>query len=69
MLPKISGLEVCQCVKTDPELFTTVVILLTAKGQQVDRQIELAMGADYYMTKPFRPKQLLSKAKRILGLE
>lgn len=69
MLPKISGLDVCQRVKADPELSATVVILLTAKGQQFDRQTGLAMGADYYMTKPFRPRELLTKAKTILGLE
>ena len=69
MLPKISGLEVCQRVKTDPALSATVIILLTAKGQQFDRQTGLGMGADYYMTKPFRPRELLSKAKTILGLE
>ncbi|MEB3160637.1 MAG: response regulator [Synechocystis sp.] len=69
MLPKISGLEVCKRVKTDPDLSTTVVILLTAKGQQFDRQTGLAMGADYYMTKPFRPRELFTQAKTILGLE
>jgi len=69
MLPKISGLEVCQRVKGDRQLSETVVILLTAKGQQFDRQTGLAMGADHYLTKPFRPRELLSKAKTILGLE
>ena len=69
MLPKISGLEVCQRVKMDAALSATVIILLTAKGQQFDRQTGLGMGADYYMTKPFRPRELLSKAKTILGLE
>jgi len=68
MLPKISGLEVCRRIKDNPDLHSTTVILLTAKGQQFDRQTGLAMGADCYVTKPFRPKDLLAQAKDILGI-
>lgn len=69
MLPKISGLAVCQSIKENPELANTTVILLTAKGQQFDRQAGLAAGADCYVTKPFRPRDLLAQAKEILGIE
>jgi two-component system response regulator len=69
MLPKISGLAVCQGIKENPELANTTVILLTAKGQQFDRQAGLAAGADCYVTKPFRPRDLLAQAKEILGIE
>ncbi len=68
MLPKISGLEVCQRIKENPGLQNTTVILLTAKGQQFDRETGLAMGADCYVTKPFRPRDLLAQAKGILGI-
>ncbi|AIE74079.1 MULTISPECIES: response regulator [unclassified Synechocystis] len=68
MLPKISGLAVCQGIKENPDLAGTTVILLTAKGQQFDRQVGLAMGADCYVTKPFRPRDLLAQAKEILGI-
>ncbi|MBE9193867.1 response regulator [Synechocystis sp. LEGE 06083] len=68
MLPKISGLAVCQGIKENPELAGTTVILLTAKGQQFDRQAGLAVGADCYVTKPFRPRDLLAQAKEILGI-
>lgn len=69
MLPKISGLAVCQEIKENPELAGTTVILLTAKGQQFDRQAGLAVGADCYVTKPFRPRSLLAQAKEILGID
>ncbi|QUS59407.1 response regulator [Synechocystis sp. PCC 7339] len=69
MLPKISGLAVCQGIKENPNLAGTTVILLTAKGQQFDRQAGLAVGADCYVTKPFRPRDLLAQAKEILGID
>ncbi|QHU99221.1 response regulator transcription factor [Synechocystis sp. CACIAM 05] len=69
MLPKISGLAVCQSIKENPQLANTTVILLTAKGQQFDRQAGLAAGADCYVTKPFGPRDLLAQAKGILGIE
>ncbi|MBD2655244.1 MULTISPECIES: response regulator [Synechocystis] len=69
MLPKISGLAVCQGIKENPDLAGTTVILLTAKGQQFDRQAGLAVGADCYVTKPFRPRDLLAQAKEILGID
>lgn len=68
MLPKISGLEICQRAKADPTHAATAIILLTAKGQQFDRQAGLERGADCYMTKPFRPRELLSQVKTLLGL-
>ncbi len=66
MMPKLSGLEVCQLVKGEDDTRQTYIIMLTAKGQEFDKQSGLAMGADLYMTKPFRPKEVLIKAMEIL---
>ncbi|MGI0487973.1 response regulator [Pantanalinema rosaneae CENA516] len=69
MMPKLNGLEVCKAVKGDPELQGVYVIMLTAKGQEDDRQKGSDVGADLYMTKPFRPKVVLEKSMQILGIE
>jgi DNA-binding response OmpR family regulator len=68
MMPKMSGLEVCQAVKCNPEIQSTCIILLTAKGQEFDRQKGSDVGADLYMTKPFRPKEVLEKSMEVLGI-
>lgn len=68
MMPKMNGMEVCQKVKKELKLAHVYIILLTAKGQEVDRQKGLDMGADRYMTKPFDPDEMLSIAEEILKL-
>ncbi len=68
MMPKMNGMEVCQKVKKELNLTHVYIILLTAKGQEVDRQKGLDMGADRYMTKPFDPDEMLSIAEEILSL-
>ena len=68
MMPKMNGMEVCQKVKKELNLSHVYIILLTAKGQEVDRQKGLDMGADRYMTKPFDPDEMLSIAQEILKL-
>ena len=67
MMPKMNGMEVCQKVKKELNLSHVYIILLTAKGQEVDRQKGLEMGADRYMTKPFDPDEMLSIAEEILS--
>lgn len=67
MMPKMNGMEVCQKVKKELKLDEVYIILLTAKGQEVDRQKGLDMGADRYMTKPFDPDEMLEIATEILG--
>jgi DNA-binding response OmpR family regulator len=69
MMPKMNGMEVCRKVKKDLGMTDVFIILLTAKGQELDRQKGLDVGADVYMTKPFDPEVLLTKAKQVLGLE
>lgn len=66
MMPKMNGMEVCQMVKKELGLEGVYIILLTAKGQEVDRQNGLDMGADRYMTKPFDPDEMLDIATEIL---
>lgn len=68
MMPKMNGFEVCRAVMADPALAGTYIILLTAKGQEADRQQGLQAGARRYITKPFDPDEVLGVAKEILGL-
>lgn len=68
MMPKMNGMEVCRKVKKELKLDDVFIVLLTAKGQELDRQKGQEVGADLYMTKPFDPEVILEKAKEILGL-
>ena len=68
MMPKMNGMEVCRRVKKELGLNNVFIVLLTAKGQELDRQRGQEVGADVYMTKPFDPEIILSKAKEVLGL-
>jgi len=68
MMPKMNGMEVCRRVKKELGIENVCIVLLTAKGQETDRQKGLDVGADVYMTKPFDPEVLLNKAREVLGL-
>jgi two-component system, OmpR family, alkaline phosphatase synthesis response regulator PhoP len=68
MMPKMNGMEVCRKVKKELQLDDVFIVLLTAKGQELDRQKGQEVGANLYMTKPFDPEVILEKAKEILGL-
>jgi DNA-binding response OmpR family regulator len=69
MMPKKNGFEVCDLIKHERGMTSTKVVLLTAKGQAVDREAGLAAGADRYVTKPFDPDELLATARELLGLD
>lgn len=69
MMPKMNGMEVCSHVKRNPDLKDVYIIILTAKGQELDRQKGQEVGADVYMTKPFDPEVLLTKARDVLGID
>ena len=69
MMPKMNGMEVCRRVKKELALDKVFIVLLTAKGQELDRQRGQEVGADLYMTKPFDPEIILKKAKEVLGLQ
>jgi two-component system, OmpR family, alkaline phosphatase synthesis response regulator PhoP len=68
MMPKLSGFDVCERAKKGLNLSEVYIVLLTAKGQEFDRQRGVQVGADLYMTKPFDPDALLMKAREVLGL-
>ena len=67
MMPKLSGFDVCKRTKQELGLTGIYIVLLTAKGQEFDRQRGQEVGADLYMTKPFDPDALLEKAREVLG--
>ena len=68
MMPKKNGFDVCNTVKNELGLSQIHIVLLTAKGQEFDRQRGLEVGADLYMTKPFDPDALVAQARSVLGL-
>ena len=69
MMPKMNGMEVCRRVKKELGLNDVFIVLLTAKGQELDRQKGQEVGADVYMTKPFDPEKILEKAREVLQLQ
>jgi DNA-binding response OmpR family regulator len=64
MLPKMSGFDVCK--KAREKNITTPVIMLTAKGEEIDKVLGLELGADDYLTKPFSLRELLARIKAVL---
>jgi two-component system alkaline phosphatase synthesis response regulator PhoP len=68
MMPRKNGFDVCSAVKHELGLSHIHIVLLTAKGQEFDRQRGLDVGANRYMTKPFDPDALVAEARTVLGL-
>lgn len=66
LLPDIDGLEICKDLKSNPEYREIPIIMLTAKGEEMDKILGLELGADDYMTKPFSPRELLARVKAVL---
>jgi two-component system, OmpR family, phosphate regulon response regulator PhoB len=66
MIPGIDGFEVCKELKRGQETRNIPVIMLTAKGEEVDRIVGLELGADDYMVKPFSPRELILRVRAIL---
>jgi DNA-binding response OmpR family regulator len=66
MLPGIDGLEVCRQIRRDNETATVPIIMLTAKGEEIDRVVGLEIGADDYVTKPFGRRELLARIRALL---
>jgi DNA-binding response OmpR family regulator len=67
MMPKLNGFQVTQQVRADATLDGVKIILLTAKGQECDREVGKTAGANDYMTKPFSPTKILDRTRQILG--
>lgn len=68
MMPKMNGFDVCRTVKKDLDMQDIYVVMLTAKGQEFDKQKGNDAGADIYMTKPFNPDEIVEKAREVLGI-
>jgi phosphate regulon transcriptional regulator PhoB len=66
LLPEMDGLEVCRRLRADAGTAGLPVIMLTAKGDEVDRVVGLEIGADDYIVKPFSPKELLARVRAVL---
>lgn len=66
MLPEIDGLEVCKLLRRDPATAKIPILMLTAKAAEIDRVLGLELGADDYVTKPFSPRELILRVKKIL---
>jgi len=66
IMPNKNGDEICKIIKSDSELQNIHVIILTAKGQELDKQLCMSAGADEFITKPFSPKEIVARVKSIL---
>jgi phosphate regulon transcriptional regulator PhoB len=66
MLPGIQGMELCRILRNDPKTSVLPIIMLTAKGEEVERILGLEIGADDYMAKPFSPRELVARVKAVL---
>ena len=66
MLPDMPGTEVCRALKSDPATRNTQVVMLTAKGEEIDRVVGFELGADDYVVKPFSVRELLLRVQAIL---
>jgi two-component system alkaline phosphatase synthesis response regulator PhoP len=67
MMPRMDGFEACRIIKSDPETRDIPVIMLTAKGREVDRKRGMDAGADEYLTKPFSPAKLIERVEGVLN--
>jgi DNA-binding response OmpR family regulator len=66
MLPKVSGLEICRILKSDPGTRHIPIMMLTAKAEEIDRIVGLEFGADDYVTKPFSPREVVLRIQAIM---
>jgi DNA-binding response OmpR family regulator len=67
MMPRMDGFEVCQRIRADASLKDISIVMLTAKGREVEREKGLALGADLYITKPFSTREVVRKVKEMLA--
>ncbi|MGY6703580.1 response regulator transcription factor [Roseinatronobacter sp.] len=69
MLPEVSGYEICQTVRADPDCAAVRILMMTARGSAMERRKGLAMGADGFISKPFELKELREEVRKILAGE
>ncbi len=68
-LPKLNGYEVCEAVRANPEWKGVRILMLTARGREIEREKGLALGADDYVTKPFATKDVVERVQALLSTE
>jgi two-component system alkaline phosphatase synthesis response regulator PhoP len=66
MLPGMDGVEICSSIKKDPQTQSTLIVMVTAKGEESDIVLGLGVGADDYISKPFSPRELVARVKAVL---
>jgi len=67
MIPGRNGFEVCQAIRANPALETVKIIMLTAKGREIEREKGMALGADDYITKPFSTRDVVDRVRTLLA--
>jgi two-component system response regulator MtrA len=67
MMPTMTGYEVVEAIRADPDIADTPIFLLTARAQQADVEYGLALGADDYISKPFKPRDLRARVESALS--
>ncbi|MDS4019660.1 MAG: response regulator [Candidatus Competibacter sp.] len=67
MMPRKNGYEVCQAIRANPDWKKIRIIMLTAKGREVEREKGLALGADDYITKPFSTQEVVERVRELLA--
>jgi DNA-binding response OmpR family regulator len=67
MMPRMSGYDLCQRVRENPAWNNIKIVMLSARGREIDMTKGIAVGADAYVTKPFSTKELVATVKRLLG--
>ncbi|HMA13812.1 MAG: response regulator transcription factor [Bacteroidota bacterium] len=68
MLPRRDGYDVCKAIRADRRLDGVRILMLSAKGRELDRRKGIALGADDYVTKPFSTRELIDRVRALLGL-
>jgi two-component system alkaline phosphatase synthesis response regulator PhoP len=68
VMPKMDGFQVCRTLKSDERLKDIYVFILTAKGQEADRERGMKEGADDYITKPFSPMEVVARVRKVFGM-
>ncbi len=67
MMPRKNGYEVCQAIRANPDWQSVRIVMLTAKGREVEREKGLALGADDYITKPFSTQEVVERVRELLA--
>lgn len=67
MMPKRDGFDVCQTIRANPDWRNVKIVLLTAKGRDIEREKGMALGADDYITKPFSTREVVQRVKQLLA--